>query len=144
MNTSSINDIGGSSRSQSCSSSVFEQYLKTARLTGGANLMGADLYKSLNTYFTSHLKGVRSVSPTLWDLAHELTKSWIRQDAEELADEPLLKYYTDEWKRYTTGASYVNRLFTYLNRHWIKREKDEGRKNVYPVYTVRLHFAISD
>ena len=55
-----------------------------------------------------------------------------------MTDEPLLKYYTDEWKRYTTGASYVNRLFTYLNRHWIKREKDEGRKNVYPVYTLAL------
>ena len=59
------------------------------------------------------------------------------QAAEDLSDEPLLNYYTKEWDRYTTGASYVNRLFTYLNRHWVKREKDEGRKNVYNVYTVR-------
>jgi len=34
------------------------------------------------------------------------------------------------------GANYINRLFTYLNRHWVKRERDEGRKGVYPVYTV--------
>lgn len=47
-----------------------------------------------------------------------------------------MNYYTKEWDRYTTGASYVNRLFTYLNRHWVKREKDEGRKNIYNVYTV--------
>lgn len=53
-----------------------------------------------------------------------------------MTDEPLLRYYTREWDRYTTGASYVNRLFTYLNRHWVKREKDEGRKNVYIVYIV--------
>ena len=48
-----------------------------------------------------------------------------------------MKYYAQEWDRYTTGANYINRLFTYLNRHWIKREKDEGRRNIYPVYTVR-------
>lgn len=55
-----------------------------------------------------------------------------------MVDEALLRYYAKEWDRYTTGANYVNRLFTYLNRHWVKREKDEGRKNVYQVYTVRL------
>jgi cullin 1 len=84
---------------------------------GGAHLMGSDLYKHLNTYFVSHLKEVRAA-------------------AEDLSDEPLLNYYTKEWDRYTTGASYVNRLFTYLNRHWVKREKDEGRKHVYVVYIV--------
>ncbi|KAK4051653.1 ubiquitin ligase (cullin) of SCF [Microbotryomycetes sp. JL201] len=78
-----------------------------------------NLYKHLNNYFVTHLKGVRGA-------------------AEDLTDEPLLDYYTKEWDRYTTGASYVNRLFTYLNRHWIKREKDEGRKNVYPVYILAL------
>ena len=85
----------------------------------GANLMGSDLYKHLNHYFVSHLKTVRAA-------------------AEDLSDEPLLNYYTKEWDRYTTGASYVNRLFTYLNRHWVKREKDEGRKNVYTVYILAL------
>ena len=48
-----------------------------------------------------------------------------------------MHYYAQEWDRYTTGANYINRLFTYLNRHWVKRERDEGRKGVYPVYTVR-------
>ena len=85
----------------------------------GANLMGADLYKHLSQYFVAHLKQVRT-------------------EAQDLSDEPLLRYYTREWDRYTTGASYVNRLFTYLNRHWVKREKDEGRKNVYHVYILAL------
>lgn len=78
------------------------------------------------------------------------------QAAEELTDEPLLRYYTDEWSRFTQGATYVNRLFQYLNRRvlraryspantadhfsidWVKREKDEGRKNIYQVYTLAL------
>lgn len=49
----------------------------------------------------------------------------------------MLQYYAREWDRYTNGANYVNRLFTYLNRHWVRREKDEGRKGIYTIYTVR-------
>ena len=63
--------------------------------------------------------------------------SYPTQASESLQDEALLQYYAREWDRYTTGANYINRLFTYLNRHWVKRERDEGRKGVYPVYTVR-------
>jgi len=63
---------------------------------------------------------------------------YLTQASESLQDEALLQYYAREWDRYTTGANYINRLFTYLNRHWVKRERDEGRKGVYPVYTVRL------
>jgi cullin 1 len=85
----------------------------------GANLMGSDLYNNLIRYFVAHLKTLRDHS----DLSQ---------------DEALLRYYGAEWDRYTTGANYINRLFTYLNRHWVKRERDEGRKNVYPVYTLAL------
>lgn len=103
MNTAGINEtMGGSGSGRS-----------------GANLMGADLYKHLNTYFITHLKTIQA-------------------GAEDLSDEPLLNFYTKEWNRYTTAASYINRLFTYLNRHWVKREKDEGRKHVYVVYILAL------
>ncbi|KAG8788187.1 hypothetical protein FRC15_005626 [Serendipita sp. 397] len=85
----------------------------------GANLMGSDLYNNLIRYFVGHLTELRNKS-------------------DFLVDEALLRYYAHEWDRYTTGANYVNRLFTYLNRHWVKREKDEGRKNVYQVYTLAL------
>jgi cullin 1 len=32
----------------------------------------------------------------------------------------------------------VNHVFRYLNRHWVKRELDEGKKAVYDVYTSHL------
>ncbi|EPS98422.1 hypothetical protein FOMPIDRAFT_1024606 [Fomitopsis schrenkii] len=83
------------------------------------NLMGSDLYNNLIRYFTTHLGDLKNHSDTL-------------------QDEALLRYYASEWDRYTTGANYINRLFTYLNRHWVKRERDEGRKGVYPVYTLAL------
>ncbi|KAL1950756.1 hypothetical protein VTO73DRAFT_5880 [Trametes versicolor] len=85
----------------------------------GANLMGSDLYNNLIRYFVNHLKTLKTQS-------------------DSLQDEALLRYYATEWDRYTTGANYINRLFTYLNRHWVKRERDEGRKGVYPVYTLAL------
>ncbi|KAF5389228.1 hypothetical protein D9757_003461 [Collybiopsis confluens] len=85
----------------------------------GANLMGSDLYNNLIRYFVLHLQSLRN-------------------ETEPLQEEALLRYYAKEWDRYTTGANYINRLFTYLNRHWVKRERDEGRKNVYPVYTLAL------
>lgn len=47
-------------------------------------------------------------------------------------------FYIREWTRYTTAAKYVNHLFRYLNRHWVKREIDEGKKNIYDVYTLHL------
>ena len=54
------------------------------------------------------------------------------------SDEALLSFYIREWERFTTSAKYVNHLFRYLNRHWVKREMDEGKKNIYDVYTLHL------
>ncbi|ORX37122.1 putative ubiquitin-protein ligase [Kockovaella imperatae] len=86
---------------------------------GGASLQGSELYKSLHVFLSNHCKRLREESDTLSD--HE-----------------LLKFYAKEWDRYTTGATYVNKLFNYLNKHWVKREKEEGRKEVYTVYTLAL------
>lgn len=86
--------------------------------SAGASLGGADLYNHLTAYFQKHLKE-------------------IRQGTDNLNDEALLKYYATEWDRYTAGANFVHRLMTYLNRYWVKREKEEGRK-VHTVYTLAL------
>lgn len=86
---------------------------------GGTNLVGAELYNHLTAYFRTHLEQIRTGS-------------------DGLSEEPLLRFYATEWDRYTTGANFVHRLFAYLNRHWVKREKDEGRKYVYTVYILAL------
>jgi cullin 1 len=54
------------------------------------------------------------------------------------SDEALLNFYIKEWKRYTTAGSYNNHLFRYLNRHWVKREQDEGKKDIHDIYTLHL------
>lgn len=94
-------------------------YLRIKPLTVGvAHLLGEDIYNNLIGYLTRHLTGLK-----LQSQGH--------------ADEALLAFYIKEWDRYTTAAKYINHLFRYLNRHWVKREMDEGKKNIYDVYTVR-------
>lgn len=84
-----------------------------------AHLLGEDLYKKLSEYLCEHLKALVAESK-----AH--------------ADEALLAFYIREWQRYTDAAKYIHHLFRYLNRHWVKREIDEGKKDVYDVYTLHL------
>lgn len=60
------------------------------------------------------------------------------KEAQNYQDEDLLKYYSKQWNRFTQAAEYLNRIFKYLNRHWVKRETDEGRKHVHEVYTLSL------
>lgn len=62
----------------------------------------------------------------------------IRKDSEKFMDVSLLEYYTKQWVKFTNASTYVHHLFTYLNRHWVKREIDEGRKTVHDVGTVRF------
>ncbi|KAH9897238.1 Cullin [Xylariomycetidae sp. FL2044] len=86
----------------------------------GAHLLGEDLYKKLKEYLNSHLNELYEESK-----AH--------------TDEGLLTFYIREWNRYTMAAKYIHHLFRYLNRHWVKREMDEGKKNTYDVYTLHLY-----
>jgi len=86
---------------------------------GGAHLLGEELYKHLKTYLDTHLDEVQKGS-------------------QKYSGEDLLRYYIREWKRYTTAAGFNNNLFRYLNRHWVKREMDEGKKNIYDIYTLHL------
>ncbi|KAF2136115.1 uncharacterized protein K452DRAFT_238070 [Aplosporella prunicola CBS 121167] len=91
----------------------------TMNSRGGAHLLGEDLYNHLIEYLTKHLHDVHKHST-------------------EHSDEALLSFYIKEWNRYTTAGQYNNHLFRYLNRHWVKREMDEGKKNIYDIYTLHL------
>ena len=60
------------------------------------------------------------------------------QESNSHQDEALLGFYIKQWNRYTIAAKYIHHLFRYLNRHWVKREMDEGKKHIYDVYTLHL------
>jgi len=103
-----------------CTTSKPAQSVPSSRnnKSAGANFVGQDLYAKLKEFLTKHMKTLLKV-------------------AETRVDEGLLHYYYAEWTRYVTAMKYINHIFQYLNRHWIKRESDDG-KPVYEVYTLAL------
>lgn len=89
------------------------------KTASGASFVGEELYNRLCEFLKRHMRELLKV-------------------AETRMDEALLQYYYTEWERFTTAMKYINHIFQYLNRHWIKREADDGKKEVYEVYTLSL------
>ena len=70
------------------------------------SMVGYELYGYLEDYFRGVAREVRTKAP------HD--------------DSALLSYYLASYTRYASGVAIVNRLFAYLNRHFITRAVDEG------------------
>eukprot|EP01111_Echinosteliopsis_oligospora_P010109 TRINITY_DN3086_c0_g1_i1.p1 TRINITY_DN3086_c0_g1~~TRINITY_DN3086_c0_g1_i1.p1 ORF type:complete len:773 (+),score=216.93 TRINITY_DN3086_c0_g1_i1:171-2489(+) len=85
----------------------------------GANFVGEELYNRLSDFLKRNMQG-------------------LLKEAQAMGDEGLLQYYNTEWQRTITAMKHVTHIFEYLNRHWIKREADDGKKEVYEVYTLAL------
>ncbi|KAK9769765.1 putative NACHT domain-containing protein [Seiridium cardinale] len=82
-------------------------------------LRGESLYNRINDHLVQYLK--------------ERVQEFMIHD-----DQALLEFYAWEWVRYETAIKYIHYLFRFLNRHWIKQEVDEGKKDIYDVYTLHL------
>lgn len=62
----------------------------------------------------------------------------LKQRLGPTSGEKLLNRYLMECAHYTNAAQIINYLFRYLNRHWIKKEQDEGKSDTYDIYSLHL------
>ncbi|SPO07310.1 related to SCF complex member Cullin 1 [Cephalotrichum gorgonifer] len=92
-----------------------------------AHLRGEKLYFKLIEYLTSHLKNLIPEFHT--------------------PNKDVLQFYIQEWDRYYCAAKHVHRLFRYFNQRWVRRERDEGKRNIYPagiLYLVKWREVLLD
>ncbi|CAF0844139.1 unnamed protein product [Adineta steineri] len=85
----------------------------------GANIVGGELYNKLKYYLKNYLEA-------------------ICQSGVDFQGEDVLRFYTNRWEKYQFSSKVMNDFCSYINRHWVQREFNSGRKDIYDIYTMAM------
>ncbi|KAJ1968156.1 ubiquitin ligase (cullin) of SCF [Dispira parvispora] len=86
---------------------------------GSHHRCGSELYAALRNYLRNRLR-------------------MLREAAAPLTGPALLAFYSKEWQQYERAATFIDHIFRYMNRYWIRRQREERRTEVYDIYTLCL------
>ncbi|RBR20335.1 uncharacterized protein FIESC28_05299 [Fusarium coffeatum] len=96
------------------------------------------------TYREKSNESARSDVPYADVIYHDLVKmladhvQLVLEKLQSQEDSLLFEAYLTEWDQYLMAANRIDRLLNLINRHWVKRDVDEGKPDVYRIRT--LHF----
>ncbi|KAF8358863.1 cul-1, partial [Pristionchus pacificus] len=92
---------------------------KSNNLQNETDFVGSELYNKLSAFIRAHIETILSHCKTL-------------------NGEDLLRYFVTQWDQFRFCSKVVDGIFAYLNRHWIKRELENGNTNIHVIYTLAL------
>ncbi|KAJ7142717.1 Cullin repeat-like-containing domain protein [Mycena epipterygia] len=91
---------------------IYTQVYNVGAQPGGSQ----DLYEHVVRYFEGFTTKIRDDAPG--------------------AD--LVEYYDAKWDVFSAGVVYIDRAFTYINRHYVRAEQTNGNTNIDTVLNVSL------
>lgn len=78
-------------------------------------LVGGEIYENLKNYLTEYISNLK-----------------------KQPDETFLNFYVRRWERFTIGAIFLNRVFDYMNRYWVQKERSDGKRHIFDAHTLCL------
>lgn len=112
-----------------------------------------DLYNFVYQYCTSssattaddyrqrELRSTEFLGQQLYNHLREFLKNHLLNKSKEGSDrigDSVLAFYSNDWSHYTFSCQVIHNIFLYLNRHWVRRELEDGRKDIYEIYSLLL------